>query len=216
MTYYTYLWLRVDGSPYYVGKGKGKRGFASAGHGVHCPKDSTRIITQDWLSEEQAFEAEIFLIAYYGRIDLGTGCLRNRTHGGEGCPGFHGAKSEEHRRLIGEAVKKFWASKVRIPWNKGQSSSQLSRAVKKSWLTRKRGEKRSKESCRRISEAAKKSWTPERRRESSKKFKGNQNFLNHKHRTETLDKMSISWTPERRAAQSKWTTEMNKKRWAKK
>jgi hypothetical protein len=82
--FYTYLWLREDGSPYYVGKGKGMRGFTSRDHNVKCPKNSDLIIVQDWLSEEQAFEAEKFFIAYYGRIVDGTGCLRNITEGGTG------------------------------------------------------------------------------------------------------------------------------------
>ena len=45
--FYTYLWLRQDGTPYYVGKGKGRRGFRSQGHGVHCPPETSRIILQD-------------------------------------------------------------------------------------------------------------------------------------------------------------------------
>ena len=76
--FYTYLWLREDGSPYYVGKGTLERA-----HRKGAPPEE-RIIVQEWLSEEQAFTAEIFLIAFYGRIDLGTGCLRNLTAGGEG------------------------------------------------------------------------------------------------------------------------------------
>jgi hypothetical protein len=82
--FYTYLWLRGDGTPYYVGKGSGKRAFTSGAHGVHRPKDTGRIILQEHSSEEDAFCAEIFLIAYYGRKDTGVGCLRNRTDGGEG------------------------------------------------------------------------------------------------------------------------------------
>ena len=106
-TYYTYLWLRIDGSPYYAGKGKGNHGFSSRDHRVKCPQDPVRIITQEWLSEEQAFEAEKFLIAYYGRIDLGTGCLRNLTDGGDAPPSRLGQtfsetirqKSAEHLRI---------------------------------------------------------------------------------------------------------------------
>ena len=85
-TYYTYLWLRQDGTPYYVGKGTGKRGFVSFNHGVKCPRDHSRIIAQEQSSEEAAFAVEKFLITYYGRLDLGTGCLRNLTGGGENPP----------------------------------------------------------------------------------------------------------------------------------
>jgi len=39
-------------------------------------------------SEAEAFEVEMFLISYYGRKDLGTGCLRNLTDGGDGASGY--------------------------------------------------------------------------------------------------------------------------------
>lgn len=85
-TYYTYLWLRQDGTPYYVGKGTGKRGFVSFNHRVKCPTEHSRIIVQEQTSEAAAFSVEKFLIAYYGRLDMGTGCLRNMTDGGENPP----------------------------------------------------------------------------------------------------------------------------------
>jgi hypothetical protein len=84
--FYTYLWLRKCGTPYYVGKGKGNRGFVSFSHNVKCPSDHSRIIVQEWTSEKDAFAAEIFLISFYGRVDQGTGCLRNITDGGENPP----------------------------------------------------------------------------------------------------------------------------------
>jgi hypothetical protein len=77
MDYYTYLWLREDGTPYYVGKGCGKRAFERSGHTCLPPKDKNRILLQDFPDETSAFAAEVFLIAHYGRLDLGTGCLRN-------------------------------------------------------------------------------------------------------------------------------------------
>jgi hypothetical protein len=78
MPFYTYLWLREDGTPWYAGKGTKGRAFRKG-----CP-GKERIFVQDFPDEVSAFAAEIFLIEYYGRIDLGTGCLRNRTGGGEG------------------------------------------------------------------------------------------------------------------------------------
>jgi hypothetical protein len=97
--FYTYLWLRENGTPYYVGKGKGKRGFTSLKHSVNCPPKE-RIIIYPAESEVDAFETEIALIWYYGRKDLGVGCLRNHTDGGEG---VSGPKSLAHRLNIGKA-----------------------------------------------------------------------------------------------------------------
>jgi hypothetical protein len=79
--FYTYLWCREDGTPYYVGKGKGGRGFTSAAHALRRPKDRARIVFRYWESEAEAFDAERKLIERYGRKDLGTGCLRNLTEG---------------------------------------------------------------------------------------------------------------------------------------
>jgi hypothetical protein len=84
--YYTYLWLREDGTPYYVGKGSGNRAYTPYGHRVKPPTDNIRILIQFWESEEKAFEIEKWWIAFYGRKDLGTGCLRNLTDGGEDPP----------------------------------------------------------------------------------------------------------------------------------
>lgn len=99
MAYYTYLWLREDGLPYYVGKGKGDRSFFKFERSLNPPERS-RIITQEFPDEDSAIAAERFLISYYGRLDLGTGCLRNRTDGGEGISGHTFSKEslEKMRR----------------------------------------------------------------------------------------------------------------------
>lgn len=96
-TYYTYLWLRKDGTPYYAGKGSGDRAFVSDGHKMKRPEDSNRILLQEFPDEGTAFAAEIFLILCYGRIDKGTGCLRNLTDGGEGAA--HGVSKEQRQKL---------------------------------------------------------------------------------------------------------------------
>jgi|SRR5665213_330841 len=89
MDYYSYLWLRAsDGSPYYAGKGSGRRAVKGY-HGVHRPSDKSRILIFPMLNEAEAFASEVALIELFGRKDLGTGCLRNRTNGGEGTSGHH-------------------------------------------------------------------------------------------------------------------------------
>ena len=92
MTFYTYMWLREDGSPYYVGKGTWKRA-----HRKGAPSED-RIIMQEWPCEEDAFTAEKLLIAVYGRESDG-GVLINRTDGGEGPTGLkHTVEFKQARR----------------------------------------------------------------------------------------------------------------------
>jgi hypothetical protein len=101
--YYTYLWLRSDGTPYYVGKGKEQRAFTSRSHFVKRPKDPALILVQPHPSEADAFAAEMFFISYYGRADQKEGRLRNRTNGGEGSSGR--ILSEEVRRRLSRATQ---------------------------------------------------------------------------------------------------------------
>ena len=84
MNYYTYAYLREDRTPYYIGKGTGNRIY-SKHRRLKPPKDKSRIIfLKQNLTEEEAFKHEIYMIAVFGRKDLGTGILRNLTDGGEG------------------------------------------------------------------------------------------------------------------------------------
>ena len=86
--YYTYAYLREDRTPYYIGKGKDRRAFRKGKRIVSPPKDKNRIIfLKQNLTEEEAFEHEKYMIAVFGRKDLGTGILHNRTDGGDGSSG---------------------------------------------------------------------------------------------------------------------------------
>jgi hypothetical protein len=87
--FYTYAWLRKDGTPYYIGKGSGDRCYSNRGRKkTRAPKDKDRIlILKQNLTEEEAFRHEIYMIAVFGRKDLGTGILRNLSDGGEGSSG---------------------------------------------------------------------------------------------------------------------------------
>jgi hypothetical protein len=102
--FYTYAYLREDRTPYYIGKGQGRRISNRQKKDMKSPKDKSRIILlKQNLTEEEAFRHEIYMIAVFGRKDLGTGILRNRTNGGEGISGF--IPTEETRRKISEKNK---------------------------------------------------------------------------------------------------------------
>lgn len=83
--YYVYQYLREDMTPYYIGKGCKNR--INEGHNVALPPKERRVMIAENLSEQEAFDLEIELIAKYGRKDLGTGILRNQTDGGDGASG---------------------------------------------------------------------------------------------------------------------------------
>jgi len=85
--YYTYAYLREDKTPYYIGKGKGNRLNEKKGRPCNLPPKERIIKLKQNLTEEEAFKHEIYMISVFGRIDLGTGILRNKTNGGDGASG---------------------------------------------------------------------------------------------------------------------------------
>ena len=105
--FYTYAYLREDGTPYYIGKGKDRRCFIKGKkESVSPPKDKSRIIfLKQNLTEEEAFKHEIYMIAVFGRKELGTGILRNLTNGGDGVSGYIPSESvRKARRRHGKVI----------------------------------------------------------------------------------------------------------------
>jgi hypothetical protein len=98
--FYTYAYLREDGTPYYIGKGKGDRCYTRCGrNGCHPPTDRGRIlILKKNLTEAEAFRHEVYMIALFGRKDIGTGILRNLTDGGEGSSGLQQSSETREKR----------------------------------------------------------------------------------------------------------------------
>lgn len=114
--FYVYIYFHPQTNvPFYVGKGKGDRKFHHWWCKKHHSNESLRCILQECASNNQrpiikvifchdnekiVFEYEKQIIIKYGRIDLGTGTLCNKTTGGEGF-GNTGTKwSNSQRRLM--------------------------------------------------------------------------------------------------------------------
>jgi len=150
MEYYTYAYLREDGTPYYIGKGKAGR-ITNTLHRIAIPKQEERIIyLKKNLTDEEARKHEIYMIAILGRKDLGTGILRNMTDGGEGCAGrilsgetkkklseAHKGRvfTEEHKKKLSEAKMGRKKSDKWIEVMKGKHSGKENPAYGKRWWT---------------------------------------------------------------------------------
>lgn len=123
--FYVYAYLRSsDLTPYYIGKGSGDRAYVqhrnvSKKSGTWTPSNRARIvIVEQMLSEIGALAIERRLIAWYGRKDIETGILHNRTEGGDGTSG----------RIVSESCRQSMSAKLKgrisptkglVAWNKG-------------------------------------------------------------------------------------------------
>ena len=97
--YYTYAYLREDGTPYYIGRGKEGRAYAT--HKIPRPPKERILFLKQELTYSESVDHEKYMIFVLGRKDLGTGILRNLTDGGEGVENL----APQTRRRISEKRK---------------------------------------------------------------------------------------------------------------
>jgi hypothetical protein len=172
--FYVYLISRPDGTPCYVGKGKGNRTRRHFTKGVQKNPHLASIIAraggmlpveiiQGSMIEADAFALEKELIARIGRESVG-GPLVNLTEGGEG---FSGGRHGEETR------KKISARHIGNKYNVGKKVAPEAIAKRVAKTT---GMKR----------------TPEQRARLSAGQRGNTNTRGYSHTVETREKMSQS------------------------
>ena len=187
-----YIWLRAQdgtfpaGTPYYVGKTVRRYRINGERHVVNPPKDKTNIRLLDCESEADALKLEVLLIRIHGRIDLGTGCLRNMTDGGDGTSN----PSLETRTKIG-------ASKIGNTYWVGRKHSEESRrkqsAARKGYTyTAEHRQNLSAALKGRISPMLGRTPSEETRRKISAFHMGNTYMRGRKLSEETRQKMSVA------------------------
>jgi hypothetical protein len=146
--YYTYAYLRENNSqhgkrrtPYYIGKGTKNRMYKTNGRCCGVPADKNLIvILKSGLNEEEAFKWEEFYIQHYGRQDLGTGILRNKSNGGEGASGkiwSEESKNKQRQNMIDRLADPQRATKLQDAIKKSASNpirnAQISQKKKEFW-----------------------------------------------------------------------------------
>ena len=150
--FYTYAYLREDRTPYYIGKGQGNRAYKKSSRIFLPPPKDRIILLKQNLTEEEAFKHEIYMIVVFGRKDLGTGILHNRTDGGQGCPNLN---TKSKKKIIDAHKGKILSEEHKLKLSKAHKGKKLAEETKKKMSKVRRGKTRSEETKRKMSEAHK-------------------------------------------------------------
>lgn len=116
MMYYTYTYAKLDGTVFYVGKGKGRRAFSSGDRPKYflaqaLDQDGITIrIVRRFETEAEAFDHEKELIRSYREQGV---FLLNRTNGGRGNNGY--VQPEALRALKSQQMTGYVFKKITCP-----------------------------------------------------------------------------------------------------
>jgi hypothetical protein len=141
--FYTYCHLRKNpdgspGTPFYVGKGSGRRAYRAKGRNKHWNHVAAKHgfvveILARWQSEKEAFDHEVFLISTFRAMGFK---LVNLTDGGDGVSGF--PVSAERKLHLSRLAAKQWSNgalrqemseQKKIYFNTAAGRAHLERAV---------------------------------------------------------------------------------------
>jgi hypothetical protein len=76
-------------------------------HHIPVPKESSDIVVvSSKMNESDAFQLEMLLIYLHGRVDIGTGSLRNFTDGGSGMSGYIQSPGHIAKRVASQVGKR--------------------------------------------------------------------------------------------------------------
>lgn len=131
--YYVYEWIRLDtNEPFYVGKGKGKRAFDFNNRNKYFQcviknRDVAVVILEDNLTEDLAFEYEIFYIEEY--FNMGYS-LTNITQGGEGVSGWYANLDNQSKENYSKNMTRILNERYK---NNEELKKQISSSCKKTY-----------------------------------------------------------------------------------
>jgi general stress protein YciG len=99
--YETYAYLRIDGTPYYIGKGLKGRRF-SPHPNVSVPSIEFILLLKTDLTEREAIKHEEYMIDIFGLLWNNTGILENKAWGGT--PAGPGKRYYEYLKYIDHPI----------------------------------------------------------------------------------------------------------------